>query len=278
MTSTAAAPRRKNRATLAITAGVVAALLIAFFIFAGLYADILWFDQLGFLNVLLTEWGWGIGLFVAGFLGMAVPVFLSILLAYRFRPIYARLNSQLDRYQQVIEPLRRLAMFGIPAVIGLFAGVSASTRWQAVLLYFNRTPSGTKDPQFGLDASFYLFELPFLHGLVGFASAVVLVAGLAGLATAYLYGAIRVAGREVRISKAARVQIAVMAALYIGLQALSIYLDQYLTVTQSGGLITGASYADVSAVIPARNIVAAVAGIVAILFLITAVIGRWRLP
>ncbi|HEY8589678.1 MAG TPA: UPF0182 family protein, partial [Naasia sp.] len=90
MTSTAA-PRRKNRATLAVTAGIVAGLLVLFFIFAGLYADILWFDQLGFLGVLLTQWGSGVGLFAAGFLGMAIPVFVSIFVAYRFRPIYARL-------------------------------------------------------------------------------------------------------------------------------------------------------------------------------------------
>ena len=279
MTSTAAAPRRRTRATLAITAAILAALLILFFVFAGLYADILWFDQLGYLSVLLTEWGSGIGLFVVGFLGMALPVFASLFLAYRFRPIYARLNSQLDRYQQVIEPLRRLAMFAIPAVVGLFAGVSASTRWQTVLLYFNRTPTGRTDPQFGLDVSFYLFELPFLHGLVAFASAVVLVAGLGAIATSYLYGAIRVAGREVRVTKGARVQIAVIAAIYTALQALSIYLDQFLTVTDGAGkLITGASYTDVNAVIPGRMILAIAAALVAILFIVTAVIGRWRLP
>ncbi|WP_210506746.1 UPF0182 family protein [Naasia sp. SYSU D00057] len=279
MTTTAAAPRRRNRATLAITAGIVAGLLILFFIFAGLYADILWFDQLGFLNVLLTQWGWGIGLFFAGFLGMAVPVFLSIYLAYRFRPIYARLNSQLDRYQQVIEPLRRLAMLAVPGVLGLFAGVSAATRWQTVLLYLNRTPSDAEpDPQFGLNISFYLFDLPFLHGLVGFASAVVLVAGIAGIATTYLYGALRVTGREVRLAKAARVQIAVTAAIYLALQAVSIYLDQFLTLSQTGSLITGASYADVNGTIPARVIISIVAGLVALLFIVTAIIGRWRLP
>src|SRR3954447_8794099 len=170
-------------------------------------------------------------------------------------------------------------MIGVPAVIGLFAGVSAATRWQAVLLYLNRTPTGGKpDPQCGLDVSFYLFDLPFLHGLVGFASAVVLVAGIAGIATSYLYGALRVTGREVRLAKAARVQIAVTAAIYLALQAISIYLDQYLTLSQTGSLITGASYADVNGTIPARVIVSIAAAIVAVLFLVTAIMGRWRLP
>ncbi|WP_372459996.1 UPF0182 family membrane protein [Agromyces humatus] len=258
--------------------GAVAALVIAFFAFTGLYADVLWYDQLGYLPVLTTEWISRIVLFVIGFLAMAVPVWASIQIAYRTRPVYAKLNSQLDRYQEVFEPLRRLAMYGIPVVLGIFAGVSASSRWEGTLAWLNRTPFGTTDPQFGFDIGFYVFELPFYRSIVGFASAVVLLSVLLVIATNYLYGAIRVSGREVVISKSARVQIAVTAGIYLLLQAVSIWLDQYATVTETGSLITGAAYTDVNATIPGRGILAAVAGVVAILFFVTAIIGRWRLP
>ena len=107
----------------------------------------------------------------------ASPVWLSIWIAFRSRPVYAKLNSQLDRYQQVIEPLRRLAMYGIPIVLGIFMGVSTATRWSTVLQYLNRTPFGEIDPQFGLDVSFYVYELPFYRGVLAYASAVFLVAG-----------------------------------------------------------------------------------------------------
>ncbi|MFC6355054.1 UPF0182 family membrane protein [Luethyella okanaganae] len=279
MTSPAAegSPRR-SRAPLAITVAIVAGLAVAFFLFAGLYTDVLWYDQLGFLNVLTTQWAAGVVLFFTGFLAMALPVWLGIQIAYRSRPVYAKLNSQLDRYQQVIEPLRRLAMYGIPALLGLFAGVSSSSRWQTSLMWLNRTPSGKTDPQFGFDISFYLFDLPFYHALLGFASAVVLVSGILAVATSYLYGAMRVSGREVLISKSARVQIAVTASIYLLLQAASIWLDQYSTVTDNNGLITGAGYTDVNATIPGRAILAGIATVVAVLFIVTAVVGRWRLP
>ena len=202
-------PRR--RAPIAITIGVVALLIIAFFVFVGLYADVLWFDQLGFLNVLTTEWIARIALFLVGFLAMAVPVWASIQIAYRTRPVYAKLNSQLDRYQEVFEPLRRLAMYGIPVVLGIFAGVSASSRWELTLTWLNRTPFGTNDQQFNFDVGFFVFELPYYRAIVGFASAVVLLSLLLVIATNYLYGSIRVSGREVVISKSARIQIAVMA-------------------------------------------------------------------
>jgi len=259
---------------------VIVAVVILFFVFAGLYADVLWYDQIGFLNVLTTQWFAGIAMFFIGFFGMAVPVWLAILLAYRLRPVYAKLNAQLDRYQQVIEPLRRLSMYGIPIVFGIFAGVSTASRWQTAALWLNGTSYGKTDPLFHLDIGFYLFALPFYRSAVGFASAVVLIALLATLATCYLYGSIRVTGREVRISRSARVQVSIVAALYLLLQGVSIWLDRYATVTDSNvnDMMNGAAYTDVNATIPGRAVLAGAAVIVALLFVVTAFVGRWRFP
>jgi uncharacterized membrane protein (UPF0182 family) len=255
-------------------------LVIAFFIFASLYTDVLWFQQLGYLEVLTTQWWASLALFGIGFLGMAGPLWAAIQLSYRLRPVYARLNSQLDRYQQVVEPLRRLAMYGIPIVFGIFSGVATASRWQTVLLWINGTPSGTKDPQFHLDTSFYLFDLPFYRGLVGFASAAVIIAFIGMIATSLLYGSIHIEGRVVRISKAARVQIAITGAVYMFIQAISIWLDRYATLTDSNvnGMVNGAAYTDVNATIPARTVLAGVAVVVGLLFVLTAFIGRWRFP
>ncbi|WP_395640917.1 UPF0182 family protein [Pseudolysinimonas sp.] len=270
--------RNRTRAALAITAAVVAVLVIAFFVFSGFYSDVLWFDQLGFLEVLTTRWAAFAAMFAIGFVSMALVVWLSIALAFRARPVYAKLNSQLDRYQQVIEPLRRVAMIGIPLVLGLFMGVSTATRWETVLQYLNRTPFGQVDPQFGLDIAFYVYELPLYRGILAYASAVVLIAGLAALATSYIYGGIQVSGREVRVTRRARIQIAITAAVYIALQGVSIWFDQYATLTDQKEIFTGAGYADVNARIPGLAILAGIAGLVAVLCLVTAVIGRWRLP
>ena len=69
--------RLGNRGPLAITVGVFVVLLIAFFAFASVYADVLWYQQLGYLNVLTTQWYAAAGFFVAGFIAMAVPVSAS---------------------------------------------------------------------------------------------------------------------------------------------------------------------------------------------------------
>ncbi|GGK89149.1 UPF0182 protein [Salinibacterium xinjiangense] len=279
-TQSAPAAANRTRVTLTITAVIIAVVVIAFFVVSNLYTEVLWYDQLGFLNVLTTQWFAGVAMFLVGFFGMAIPVYVSILVAFRARPVYAKLNSQLDRYQQVIEPLRRLAMVGIPVLLGVFGGVSTATNWPIVLQWLNKTPFGQTDPQFGLDVSFYFYDLPLFHGALGFASAVVLISAIGALATSYLYGALRFNGREVRISRSARIQISITAAVFIALQAASIWLDQYTTLFTKGQgfLATGAGYTEANATIPGRAILAGIAAVVAILFIVTAIIGRWRLP
>lgn len=281
MTSTAAptpaAPNRSRR-VIAISLVVIAALAVGFFLFASLYADWLWYDQLGYTSVLVTQWVARTLMFVIGFLGMALPVWLAIQLAYRLRPVYVRLSSQLDRYQEVVEPLRRLAMWGIPIFFGFFAGFAASAQWETTALWLNGVHTDTSDPQFGMDTGFYLFGLPFYGGLLGFASAVVLVCLLVTALVSYLYGSVRVGQRELRISKPARIQLAIIAGLYLLLQGASLFLDRFRTLTEPGDRITGASYTTVNATIPGLTILSIAALLVAILFFVTAIIGRWRFP
>lgn len=217
-------------------------------------------------------------MFVIGFILMAVPLFLAIHISHRTRPVYARLSSQLDRYQEVIEPLRKFLTWGVPAVFGLFAGLAASSWWEPILVWWNSEKTGVTDPEFGLDISFYMFDLNVWQGVVAFASALTLISLIATAAISYLYGGIQFTGKEVRISKATRIQAGILATVYLALQGVSLWLDQYLTLSDAQGLLTGAMYSDVNAVIPGKQILAGIAMIVALLFLFAAITGKWRMP
>lgn len=281
MTTTSAptpATPRTSRRIFAISLAVIAALVAAFFVFASLYTEYLWFDQLDFANVLTTQWLATGVMFVVGFLGMAAPLFVVIQLAYRLRPVYVRLSSQLDRYQEVIEPLRRLAMWGLPIFFGLFAGFAAAGNWETVLLWINGVATNDADPEFGMDTGFYLFAMPFYSILLAFVSAVLLLCLLVTALVSYLYGSVQLGQRELRISKPARIQLAVLAGLYLLVQAASLWLDRYKTMVTEEDRITGAAYTSANATIPGLAILAILAVIVALLFFVTAVIGRWRFP
>ncbi len=97
-------------------------------------------------------------------------------------------------------------MWGIPVFFGFFAGFAASAQWETVWLWANRVDTGVLGPQFQMDTGFYLFSLPFFTTVLGFASAVLLVCLIVTALVAYLYGSVRVGQRELRISKAARIQ------------------------------------------------------------------------
>ena len=281
MTSTSApqpATPSTSRRILAISVAIIAAIIAGFFVFSSLYTEFLWFDQLDFAGVLTTQWIATATMFAIGFLGMALPIFLCIQLAYRLRPVYVRLSSQLDRYQEVIEPLRRLAMWGMPVFFGVFAGFAAAGNWKTAWLWANGVTTDTLDPQFGVDTGFYLFAMPFYSALLAFASAVLLLCLVITALVSYLYGSVRIGQRELRISKPARIQLAVLAGLYLAVQAVSLWLDRYLTLVQPEGRITGAAYTGVNATIPGLAILSIIAAVVAVLFLVTAVIGRWRFP
>lgn len=271
----AVSPSRSTRLiviSLIVLGGLVALLYAA----ASIWTDVLWYRQLGYLQVLTTQWGSSAVMFAIGFLGMAAPLWLSIWLSFRSQPTYVRVNATLDQYQRVLEPLRTGITWGLPIFFGLIAGLAAASNWTTAQLWLNGVDTGTTDAQFGLDLGFYMFDLPFYQQVVSFALVVVLLSAVLLVALSYLYGAIRIEQRRLRVAKTTRVQLAVTIAVYVALQAVQIWLSRYQQLTDSSGLFTGAGYTSVNAVIPGQTILAAIAVLVVIGFVVAAVTGRWR--
>ncbi|MFP5333865.1 MAG: UPF0182 family protein [Actinomycetes bacterium] len=272
-------PRR--RGVLVPTLVVLGALVVGLALFAEIWTEVLWFNQLGFGGVYRTRLLTQVALFLLGAGAMAGAVGASLSFAYRSRPVYAPVSPEqqsLDRYRESLEPLRRIVILALPAGLGLFAGSAASQQWETVLLWLNRVPFNSEDAQFGLDIGFFVFTLPFLRFVLGFLTAVVVLAGLAGAATHYLYGGLRLQGRGERTTRAARVHLALLGGLLVLLQAGSYWLDRYGQLVDDNGLFTGAGYTGVNAVIPARTILAGIAVICALLFIAAAFTGSWRIP
>ncbi|MBG6085586.1 UPF0182 family membrane protein [Zhihengliuella flava] len=276
-------PRQPQRRSPLVATIVVLGILIAVFVFiSNTYAEVLWFNQLGYSEVFWTERISQVVLWVVAFLVMGFAVWGSLALAYRSRPIYASAAQQQDilsKYQTQLEPIRRLLMIGIPGILAAFSATAIAGQWETVLLFLNQEEFGQVDPEFGKDLSFFLNTLPFLGLVVGFLISVVLIAGIAGVLMHYLYGGIRIEERGgITVSKAARIHICVTAALFVLLQAGNYWLDRYSTLLNQDGRVAGALYTDVNAVIPTKTILAIAAIIVVVLFILGAILGRWKLP
>ena len=285
----ARAPRDPDRAPRQLTirkpgpAGItiVALAIIGAIIYAAsiVWTEILWFRQMSATRVILTQWGAHIGLFVVGFVVATALIFFSMSFAYRHRASSTRgeASAALRGYQEALEPMRRLAFWGVALFFGFSNGARLATEWRTLLQFLNRSSFGQVDPQFGLDISFFVFVLPALKVLVSFLMTVTAIGLVAAIIVSYLYGTIRLTPRP-HASKQARLQTGMMAAclsLFIGV---NYWLGRYELLTSDSGSIHGAMYSDINATLPAHSILAVISGLVAVLFVVAAFKGTWRLP
>ncbi len=273
-------PPRRSRA-LIITASVLIVGFFALTTSAGFFTDRMWYSAIGYSEVFSTLFWTRAGLFLVFAALMALVVGVNIYIAYRMRPVF-RPNSPeqsgLDRYRDAVEPIRTWLLVGVSVLLGLFAGTSAAGQWRQYLLWRNGTDFGTEDEYFERDIGFYVFDLPWLHYLVDAAMAFTVVAVLMAGLVHYLYGGVRLQASRDRLSGAAQAQLSVLVGLFVLAKAADYYLDRFDLVHQSGRLITGVTYTDDHAVLPAKNILMAIALICAVLFFANVLRRTWLLP
>ena len=272
---------RRGVSPLTITFIVLFVLTSILFSLSGFYADLLWFRSVGFVDVWQTSLFTKISLFIGFGLATAAIISLNIYLAFRKRPVYVPVSVEadnLERYRAQLEPIRRLASIGIFLVIFYFAGTAGTRFWQQWLLFRNSTDFGQVDPQFGLDISFFAFKLPMYQALIGWGISTIVLAIIAAAAVHYIYGGIRTQVKEERTTVAARVQLSILLGLLVLLKAVAYWFDRYALTLKEGRLITGLTYSDVNALLPAKSILAAIAVICSLLFFANIIRKSWLLP
>ncbi|WP_228395304.1 UPF0182 family membrane protein [Modestobacter roseus] len=276
-------PTLSRRAKLVI--GAVAVLLVLFTVIGTLtnvYVDYLWFDETDFTEVFWTEVQTRALLFAVTGVATGGLVALAVHLAYRFRPTFRPMSLEqqnLERYRQSIEPRRKTLLTALAVVLGLFAGFTAQGSWRTWLEFRNATDFGRVDPQFGLDISFFVFDYPFYRLALGFAFAIVLLALIGSVLTHYVFGGLRLQTPGQKLSGAARVQLSVLVGVFVALKAVGYWLDRYgLVYSNRGDVFTGASYTDVNALLPAKNILVFVAAFCALAFFANVFVRNTLLP
>ena len=243
------------------------------------WTEILWFRQMSATRVILTQWGAHIGLFVLGLLVATGLLYFSMAYAYRHRASSTRgqPSASLRAYQEALEPVRRAAFWGVALFFGFTNGARLATEWRTLLQFLNASSFHQVDPQFGLDISFFVFVLPAIKVLVSFLMSVTGIGLAAALVVNYLYGTIRLAPRP-HASKHARLQTGLMAATLSVFIGINYWLGRYELLTQDFGSTHGALYSDINAKLPAHSILAVISFLVAVLFVVAAFRGTWRLP
>ena len=273
---------RRSRILIAVALAAVLLLLIGPRLIDA-YVNWLWFGELGYRSVFTTVLATRLILFVVVSLLIGAVVFAGLALAYRTRPVFVPTNGPNDpvaRYRTAVMSRLRLVGIGVPALIGILAGMFAQSSWVRVQLFLHGGDFGISDPQFGKDLGFYAFDLPFYRMVLGYLFAATFLASIANLLGHYLFGGIRLSGRTGALSRSARIQLISLVGTLILLKALAYWLDRYelLSHTRSGKPFTGAGYTDINAVLPAKLILLAIALICAVAVFSAIVLRDLRIP
>jgi uncharacterized membrane protein (UPF0182 family) len=257
----------------------VAITLIVLFIVLGSLVDVLtdrlWFREVHYSQVFSTMIWTRVVLFLIVGVVTGGIVAGSLYLAYRLRPLLRPTSAEqqaLERYRMLLQPRIGWWIGIIAGFIGLFAGVSGQAHWQTWLLFANGGKFGIVDPQYGTDIGWYVFDYPWWRYLVGVGFTAVTLALIGALAMHYIFGGVRLQGGGDRLTTAARAHLSALIAAFVLLKAVSYVLDKRGLLLDNIASVnsTGAGYADVNAVIPAKTILAWISVIVAVAIVVFA--------
>jgi len=254
----------------AIAIGVLVSLFVVLSVLGSivrLYTDWLWFGEVGYRSVFSTILFTRVVLFVVFGVLMAGIVGVNVALAWRLRPPFRPVSQEqqnLERYRVALEPRKRLIFTTLLVLLFAGAGMAGQNDWKTWQLWRFGQSFGVRDPQFGRDISFFAWDYPVYRLVLGFGFDAVLWSLLLSLAVHYLLGAFRIARSGPKLTIPARRQVTVLIFVFTILKACAYWLDRYGLVFSTRGIVTGASYTDVHATLPAKTILFWIAVLIAV--------------
>ncbi|MFZ9230666.1 MAG: UPF0182 family protein, partial [Ilumatobacteraceae bacterium] len=271
----------KGRIIILVIAALLVLLVLSARTLAGFYVDLLWFDSVNrgdtFWAVLKSK----VFLGAVFSIGFAMVAFISLTLAERMAPLDLPEGPErevVQRYRMFVGKRTRLLRLALSILFGLIIGLPAIAQWQDWLLFRHAQSFGVSDPQFGVDAGFYVFRLPFLTFVVDWAFAALVMVILMTAAMHFLNGAVRLQMPGQRITKSGRVHMSILFSLLAIIKAADYWLQRFELTVSSRGVVQGATYTDVKAQLPALNLLILISLLVAVLFIAGIWWGGWRLP
>ncbi len=233
-------PRPPRRFWLGL--GFVAAALLVLIVGApiiGFLTEVQWYQALGLRDVYLSRVGLEFALF---------GVSLAIALAFAAANAAVALRVRRGPALRAVGIRRRWALSGSSAagmgaagLIALILSAGAGSRWQNWVLLTHYTATGHSEPVFGMDASFYMLTLPFLHDITNWVFGLVFITTV--LVTV-LY-AWRGDTFDLALSPRALAHVSVLLALIAVVFAITVYLERFDLAFAHNGVVWGPGYTDV---------------------------------
>lgn len=267
----------KLKRALSIAAGILVALLILSGMVSSFFADLWWFEDLGYEHVFWKTYTSQYSLWLGGFVFFLAMILVHLRVCLRSESnltVDPRLQTLVAGFARVITWLSYSASVFLAFIM---AGMLSGT-WMDLLAVMNSQNFGLYDPIFGRDVSFYLFTLPFLNSVVSWLIGSTVLTFIVVLLVYVVRQGISFAFGRIAISSGARKHLAILAAQLFILIAATYWLGRYdvLSSTRSGSFF-GAGYTDVHAQIPGSWIMMALSLLTAAVLVYTLYSRRFKL-
>jgi uncharacterized membrane protein (UPF0182 family) len=264
-----------NRQRLIIAGVAILVFIMALFGFLG---DWYWFVAVNYEDVFLSILSIRILLFV-----IAIAIFFAF--AYVNIRHAARKSARLQGESSDVFSI----MVFFAGFLAFFAGLSISGSWETVYKYINQAPFNLTEPIFGLDVGFYVFSLPFYNLVLNLCigllimtillSAIPYLAGLPGnvFKSRIFYSPGDKGGSEFVYESGPSAkktiqtflpQLNALLFLTFVLLAIRLWFARYSLLFSQTGVVVGAGYTSVHVILPVLTILAGVALVIGIGFLI----------
>ncbi|MGK2958547.1 MAG: UPF0182 family membrane protein [Acidimicrobiales bacterium] len=274
-------PSQRTKVVLGIVAVGGFILLTSLRGISGFYTDYLWFDSLGFKDVFTGVLSAKVAL-AAIFVAIAfVLVLANLIIAGKLAPPLRPSGPEeevLERYREMVGERTTLLRVAAAFAVALFVGVGMSARWHDWVLFTNAQDFGITDPRFKTDVGFYVFQLPFMTGVLDWAFAVFVLLVLVTVAAHYLNGGIRLQVNGERVSPQVKAHISVLLGAIALIKAVGYWLERYELNFSTRGVVNGATYTDVNAQLPALMLLTLISLAAFVLFIVNIWRRGWALP
>ena len=296
--------KEKNKKRTEQLAKLVALLVIIAVIFMGaarVWTDFLWYESVGQTAIYWTRlWSqcliftvtfvFTFGLLAATMLSALkrslgwhrqIPVASSTSEGMTFhgaRDVRKDFRTSVDKLSDKVRPYFKILIYIIALAFATSIAVKTSSSWETFHLALTNMSFGINDPQFGIDVGFYVFKLPAIGLVLGWArGALILMFVLTGFVY-ILTGAVRPWEERQKIAPNAKAHLSVLLALFMVFEAFRNVQKILKLNLSSRGQVVGLSYTDVHAQLPALIAMVGVCLVLAVFFLLNIKRRDWKLP
>lgn len=266
-----------NRTRIVIL-GLIGLFILLSLSLLNIYTEWLFFKETGYTGIFTKTLATKIALGAAFGLVFLAFVTANTLIANRasFRPVKLHLVDNLSIHIKGVETLIKPAALVAGFVFAFFAGQWGALKWEEYLIFMNSVRMDAADPILGKDIGFYLFRLPFIESLKGFAGFTLVMTFLIVAANYFLRGGLVMSNAGFYIDRKVRAHLGVLGGLFFLLAAFGFYIDTFNLLLSKNGAVFGAGYADINTRLLFYKILLVVTPIAAVAFAVAMLRGAMK--